>query len=114
MAIDKNKRIVFEEDADLYEESRSDYPEEWLTGIVKNNFEVSKCFGEVTTQQYYWSKELTGEEYIKGLRTFSMHHGIDEEKRERLYGGISEIIERFGGAIIQPESVVPFHAKVKR
>jgi SAM-dependent methyltransferase len=104
----------------LYQESAPEFvnpdkrfTSEWLIGIGKKNFEESRCFGEVATQQYFWSKELTGEEYIKGLRTFSMHHGIDEEKRERLYGGIFEIIEQYGGTIAQPQSVVLFHAKVK-
>jgi SAM-dependent methyltransferase len=87
---------------------------EWLVGVVTECFEASGCFGAVTTRQYFWSEILTGEQYIKGLRTFSMHQGIDEGVRERLYAGILEVIERFGGQVAQPRSVVLFHSRVKR
>ena len=78
------------------------------------NFRASGCFGAVTAKQYCWSDNLTGEQYIKGLRTFSMHQGIDEGMRDRLYTSIREVIERFGGKVAQPQSVVLFHSWVRR
>jgi hypothetical protein len=106
--------ILYQETAPQFVIPEKRFTSDWLIGIVKKNFEASECFGEVTTQRYYWSEDLTGEAYIKGLRTFSMHHGIDEEVRERLYAGILDVINQFGGAITLPNSVVLFHAKVKR
>jgi SAM-dependent methyltransferase len=87
---------------------------EWLVGVITGNFKASGWFGEVTTKQYFWSEILTGEQYINGLRTFSMHQGIDEGMREKLYAIIGEVIERFGGKVMRPQSVVLFHSRVKR
>jgi SAM-dependent methyltransferase len=87
---------------------------EWLVGIVTKNIEASGCFGEVTTKQYFWPTSLTGDQYIKGLRTFSMHKDMKKEMRENLYTRILEVIEQFGGKVVQPNSVVLFHSRVKR
>jgi SAM-dependent methyltransferase len=87
---------------------------DWLMGIVTENFKASGCFGEVTTKQYFWSETLTGEQYIKSLWTFSMHKGINEVVREKLYADILEVIERFGGKVTQPRSVMLFHSPVKK
>lgn len=87
---------------------------EWLVGIITENFRASGRFGPVTYKQYFWSENLTGEQYIDGLRTFSMHQGIDEGARDKLYAEIREVIERFGGKVTQPQSVVLFHARVRR
>jgi SAM-dependent methyltransferase len=87
---------------------------QWLVGVVTGNFEASGRFGEVSTKQYFWSETLTGEQYVRGLRTFSSHEGIDEEIRGRLYAGILEVIERYGGQVAQPQSVVLFHSRVLR
>lgn len=105
---------VYQETAPQFINPDKRFTAEWLIGIATENFESSGCFGEVTTKQYFWSEILTGEQYIKGLWTFSMHQGIDETAREKLYACILEIIERFGGQVTQPRSVVLFHSKVKR
>jgi hypothetical protein len=42
-----------------------------------------------------------------------MHHGIDEEARKKLHARISEIIEKFGGTVVQPASVMLFYSKVR-
>jgi SAM-dependent methyltransferase len=86
---------------------------EWLEGIIRRNFENSKCYGEVAIKQYDWTEAQTSAQYIKGLETFSMHHGIDEEERKKLHARISEVIEKFGGTVAQPASVMLFYSKVK-
>lgn len=85
---------------------------EWLVGTITENFKASGCFGEVTANQYFWFENLTVDQYLNGLRTFSMHAGIDEGLREKLYAGIGEVIERFGGKVAQPQSVMLFHSRV--
>ena len=109
-AIDK----VYQETAPRLVNPNKRFTAEWLVGVVTENFEASGCFGEVKTRQYDWSTMITGEQHIKGLRTFSMHHGAHEGMREKLYAGILEVIERFGGEVEQPQSVVLFHSRVKR
>ena len=86
---------------------------EWLVGIITENFRASGRFEPVTTKQYFWSENLTGEQYVDGLRTFSMHQGIDEGARDKLYADVREVIEQFGGKVTQPQSVVLFHARVR-
>jgi SAM-dependent methyltransferase len=105
---------VYQETAPQFINPDKRFTAEWLIGIATENFGASGCFGEVTTKQYFWHETLTGEQYIKSLWTFSMHQGIDEEMREKLYARILEVIEQFGGQVTQPRSVVLFHARVKR
>ena len=59
---------------------------EWMVGIITRNFERSGCFGDVETKQYFWYDMLTAEQYINVLRTFSMHDGVDEEKKRSVSG----------------------------
>ena len=105
----------------VYQETTPQFPNpdkrfgaEWLVEVIKENFRASGRFGEVTTKQHFWTENLTAKQYTNGLRTFSMHQGIDEGRREKLYADIAKVIERFGGQIIQPQSAMLFHAKVKR
>jgi SAM-dependent methyltransferase len=105
---------LYQETAPQFTNPDKRFTAEWMVGVVTRNFRASGCFEEVTVKQYHWSEMLTGEQYIKGLRTFSGHHGIDEGLREKLYAGILEVIGRFGGRVAQPQSVVLFHSRVKR
>ena len=105
---------VYQETAPQFTNPDKRFTAEWIVGVVTEHFGASGCFGEVTVKQYHWSEILTGEQYIKGLRTFSSHQGIDEGLREKLYAGILRVIGRFGGQVAQPRSVVLFHSRVKR
>jgi SAM-dependent methyltransferase len=105
---------VYQETAPQFTNPNKSSMADWLVGVITENFEASGCFAEVTTKPYFWSENLTGEQVIKGLRTFSMHQDIDEKLREKLYARILEVIERFGGQVAQPQSVMLFHARVKR
>ena len=87
---------------------------EWLIGTIKDNFEACRCFGEVTVKQYRWSETYTSEQYLKLLRTFSGHRGLDEDTRDKLFAGIGEVIEQFGGRVRKPHLVALFHSRVKR
>lgn len=87
---------------------------EWLVGVILENFETSGCFGEVTVRQYSWSLDLTSEQYLKLLRTYSGHRGLGEATRNHLFKGIQDVIEQFGGQVAKPQLTVLFHARVKR
>jgi SAM-dependent methyltransferase len=90
------------------------FTEEWLVGVIRKNFAESGCFGEVTVRRYPWSRTLDAEQYLKQLRTYSGHRGADEVIRERLYTGIREAIEKYGGQIVKPQLTVLFHARVRK
>lgn len=87
---------------------------EWLAAIITDNFVNSGCFGEVTIKHYAWSLPLSLDQHLKLLRTDSHHRGMDEATRERLFAGIRDVIERFGGRITRPQLAVLFHARVTR
>ena len=87
---------------------------EWVVGIIKDNFGACGRFGRVTIRQYRWTETYTTEQYLKHLRTFSGHRGLDEVTRNRLLTGIGEVIERFSGRVIKPQLVVLFHSRVTR
>lgn len=105
---------VYQETAPEFVNPDRRFTAEWVVGIVTANFEASGCFGAVAHKQYTWSETLTGEQYVKGLRTFSMHQGMDEGKRDALYARILDVIDRYGGQVAQPQSVVLFNARVSR
>lgn len=87
---------------------------DWLTTIISDNFRTSGCFGEVTVQQYAWSKRYTTDQYLKLLRTSSVHRDLDEDTKERLFANVGEVIEQYGGEMTLPSLTVLFHAKVRR
>ena len=105
---------AYQETAPQFANPDKRFTAEWLVGVILENFRASGQFGEVTTKQYSWSETLTAEQVIRGLRTCSMHQGIDEVMRENLYASIGKVIEGFGGKVTQPQSVVLFHSRVKR
>lgn len=105
---------IFRERAPHLENPDKLYTLEWLIGIIKDNFRASGCFGEVTVKQYLWDETYTSEHYLKLLRIFSGHRGVDEDTRSKLLAGIREVIERFGGRVTKPKLVALFHSGVKR
>ena len=105
---------IYREQAPQIDNPDKSFTPEWLVGVIKDNFAVAGCFGEVTVRQYRWAETYTSERYLKMLRTFSGHRCLDEMTRDRLYAGIREVIERFGGRVRKPNLVVLFHSRVKR
>jgi len=107
--------------ASLYAESEppfvnpdTRFSAEWLIETVTRAIQASGRFGEVTTRQVFWTVTESAGQYISGLRTFSMHAGVNEEAREKLYTKIKAVIERFGGRVEQPCSAILFHAPVRK
>jgi SAM-dependent methyltransferase len=90
------------------------FTEEWLVGVIRKNFAESGCFGEVTVRRYPWSRTLDAKQFLKQLRTYSGHRGVDAVIRARLYTGIREAIEKYGGQIVKPQLTVLFHARVRK
>ena len=86
---------------------------DWLKGVIVENISNSGAFGDVTVRQYRGWITLTTERYLKLLRTYSGHRGLDEAIREKLYAGIKGVIEQNGGQVIRPQLTVLFHARRK-
>jgi SAM-dependent methyltransferase len=109
-AIDK----VYQEQAPQFENPDKTITPEWLEGIIRENLATFGGFGKVTIRRYPWSQTFTAEEYIKLLKTSSVHHKLDESTREALFEGISAAIERSGGRLVRPFEAMLFLARVTR
>jgi ubiquinone/menaquinone biosynthesis C-methylase UbiE len=68
-------------------------------------------FKDLKVKQYTWDHHFTASEYIALLNTNSRHRLVPEDVRNELFGGIREIIERYGGNLVKPQAVVLFLAK---
>ncbi|OUS76983.1 SAM-dependent methyltransferase [Paenibacillus sp. MY03] len=68
-------------------------------------------FKDLEVKQYTWDHRFTASEYISLLNTNSRHRLVPEDVRNKLFGGIREIIERYGGNLVKPQAVVLFLAK---
>lgn len=64
--------------------------------------EASGLFGGVIRRDYRWDVPYDAEGYLRVLSTYSGHIALDPASRERLFRGISDLIEReYGGRIVK-------------
>jgi SAM-dependent methyltransferase len=64
--------------------------------------EGSDLFGRVITRRYRWDESYDAAGYLHVLNTYSGHRSLNDASRERLFRGISNLIEnRFGGRIVK-------------
>jgi SAM-dependent methyltransferase len=64
--------------------------------------EASGLFRDVIRRDYRWDEPYDAEGYVRVLSTYSGHIALDSASRERLFRGISDLIEReYGGRIVK-------------
>lgn len=63
--------------------------------------QIAEKYGFTDTEYYVYetTKDFTADEYMELLRTYPDHMKLEEEKREKLFTGIYEAIQRHGGVI---------------
>ena len=67
-----------------------------------DEIEASGLFGGVIRRDYRWDESYDAEGYIRVLSTYSGHMGLDPPSRDRLFRGISDLIEGdYGGRIVK-------------
>jgi SAM-dependent methyltransferase len=65
-------------------------------------FENSSRFGEVNVSRYEWEERYSTKEYLDLLNTYSGHRILGTENKERLFGGIKELINgKYEGRIVE-------------
>lgn len=75
---------------------------EWIRAR-ETSINKSGLFEPVLVKQYPWAKAYSTESYLRLLNTYSDHLALDERKRQKLFEGIGELIEReYGGIITRP------------
>ncbi len=74
----------------------------------------SNLFGNVSVMRFPWSVKYDALQYIGLLGTYSDHLRLPEERRQRLFEGVIEVITRYGGTIEKPYVAVLYVAQVRR
>jgi SAM-dependent methyltransferase len=73
----------------------------------------SGFFSNVRVKRFPWSVKYDAAQYVGLLGTYSDHLRLSEEKRQRLYDGVSEVIAQHGGIIEKPYLAVLYVAQVR-
>ncbi|GJM41639.1 MAG: hypothetical protein DHS20C20_19210 [Ardenticatenaceae bacterium] len=68
----------------------------------KKSMERQERFGNVQVRTYPWVEKYTAEAYVDLLGTYSDHLRLTEEKRQKLFAAIANLIEKNGGVIERP------------
>jgi hypothetical protein len=59
-------------------------------------------FGPVTLRPYLWDVIYSAEAYTRLLDTYSDQPALSQDKRDRLYDGLRDLIDNsFGGAVVK-------------
>lgn len=80
-----------------------------------DDIEQTGLFDEVTVRKYRWDAEYDAVSYLRLLGTYSGHIALDDATRQRLFDGISRLIdESFGGRIVKSYTTVLYLARARR
>ena len=70
-------------------------------------------FSNIKVERFPWSVQYDAEQYVGLLGTYSDHLRLPEERRKRLYDGVTEVITQHGGIIERPYLAVLYLAQVQ-
>lgn len=85
-----------------------------LTFPHKEKIDGSGLFGEVTIRTYRWDLDYTAATYVDVLSTYSDHLAMEPAARERLFRGITDLIDgEYGGRITKEHVAVLYVARRK-
>jgi SAM-dependent methyltransferase len=105
---------VFARRAPQFDSPHGTFALDWLTDIIKGNFREHCGIEDVTVNVYDWTETLTTERFLKLMRTYSAHRGMDSALRESIYADICLVLDRFGSAVKHPMQAALFFAKARR
>jgi SAM-dependent methyltransferase len=71
----------------------------------------SGLFYNIRTIRFPWSVKYSVQDYLGLLSTYSDHLRLSDEKRERLFQGIAEVIHKHGGYLERPYLAVLYVAQ---
>jgi hypothetical protein len=79
----------------------------------KDEWLASGLFCDAQTRAYLWSKEYSAGEYIRVLDTHSDHRLLPYENRERLFAGLAQLVDHFGGSVTREHATILHMARKK-
>ncbi len=78
----------------------------WINELSENDY-----FDLVKVKQFPWSASYSTQHYLGLLNTYSDHLRLSEERRQRLFAAIKEVLEQEGGRIEKPYEAVAYIAR---
>ncbi|HET9910817.1 MAG TPA: class I SAM-dependent methyltransferase [Anaerolineales bacterium] len=78
----------------------------WINELSEND-----CFDLVEVKRFLWQEIYSTPQYLGLLNTYSDHLRLPEERRQKLFGGIKEILEQEGNRIEKPYEAVAYIAR---
>lgn len=107
---------------DVYRECVPEWTVPGNTGAYKSDYEsaiiateeeinASGLFERVVTRRYPWAVEYSADNYVKLLDTYSDHRALKKSTKEKLFTGIAQLIDQFGGTVTRPYLAVLWFAR---
>jgi SAM-dependent methyltransferase len=115
-------RGFFEEVQQIYMQQVPEQPEKYgplqwpheVSEPVKAEIEQTGLFGEVTVRRYCWDVTYDAASYLRLLDTYSNHRILENQRRERLYHDIADLINtRYDGRITKGYLAILYVARRK-
>jgi hypothetical protein len=79
--------------------------------IDRQALRTSKEFVDLQEVRTTWTKQYTGEAYVKLLHTFSDHRAMPEPNKSRFFEAISQVITQMGGEVTRHYETLALLAK---
>ena len=102
---------VYERFAPTLSEEVRRKPREWDMERRAEQIRNTQRFSEVKIEQFPWTARYSSADYVALLDTHSNHLMLPAETRERLYGGITQVLEKHGGTIEKHYTAVLYLAR---
>ena len=93
-------RNVYLREAPNLETERSHSVKDWPANNRANQIRATGRYTDVRAEQFPWTKRYSSADYIALLDTHSSHQMLALEVKERLYAGIIEVLNHYGGEIV--------------
>ncbi len=74
-------------------------PSRWRIERRAEQIQSTRCYRDVTIEQFPWRARYSSADYVALLDTHSSHQMLPPDVRARLYAGILEVLNRHGGEI---------------
>ncbi len=72
--------------------------------------EQTALFSNIVVKEYKWFQQYSSKDYVSLLNTNSKHRQLDDNQRKKLFDGIGQTIDRYGGYINKKQMVALFLA----
>ena len=89
------------------------YKSDYESAIIATEEEINATglFEKAVIRRYPWAVEYSADDYVKLLDTYSDHRALKKSTKQKLFTGIVQLINQFGGTVTKPYLAVLWFAK---